>query len=1058
MRSKIFAVLFVLTTFFAPRAIPSVQAATLIYGFDTCAAPSSSAMQAWMQSSPYDYIGVYIGGSARYCSQPNLTASWITQVSNMGWGLIPIWAGPQAPCANGSINYNTVTAYSQGQTEANSAISTATDLGLANNAIIYYDMEAYGATGSCRDAVNSFLHGWTDQLESRGYHSGAYSTGSAINSWATIPNPPEAVWVAGWGSGAGPYQFSGTAATLWNANHINQYYNDVNETYGGYSYRIDRNYCAGAPLIVNKAYAPGCGSNTTPPTSPPSNGHTIHAFGLGDHNILWQRTFSNGSWATWQQIGSPAIGATSDPGVVASSGRLDVFVRGGDNALWQRTNTNGTWGAWTSLGGGLKSAPDAASPAPGQLDVVKQGNDFHIYRRAYRNGSWLNWEFLSSPNNAGIKDEPSIVVEGNRLIVFARGMDNALWRREHTNGGWGSWISMGGGLTSAPDAASYGAGHIDVVIRGNDNSLYHRYYLNGTWYDWAPLGAPNGLATSSPSMTAANGRVDVFVRGADNALWQRSNISGAWDGWISVGGGLTSGPDASATNSGSTTNPPTATPPTPTPPPSTPTPPPSNGHTIHAFGLGDHNILWQRTFSNGSWATWQQIGSPAIGATSDPGVVASSGRLDVFVRGGDNALWQRTNTNGTWGAWTSLGGGLKSAPDAASPAPGQLDVVKQGNDFHIYRRAYRNGTWLNWEFLSSPNNAGIKDEPSIVVEGNRLIVFARGMDNALWRREHTNGGWGSWISMGGGLTSAPDAASYGAGHIDVVIRGNDNSLYHRYYLNGTWYDWAPLGAPNGLATSSPSMTAANGRVDVFVRGADNALWQRSNISGAWDGWISVGGGLTSGPDASATNSGSTTNPPTATPPTPTPPPSGTSPMNIPYIHQYQGFSSSNCDCGPVAVAMLVRYFGRDAGLSNSSLISQIRSRMNSSTGACINTNFTQLEQALQSYGLSTSRINNLTPAPAAQVQAMRDATASGKPVIALINGPTIGRHSNYGDHWVVVRGFSADGQTVYLNDPDNQSAKLPGWIVGGQISMSVTTFSNALFNAQAGPYGIIIQP
>ena len=588
---------------------------------------------------------------------------------------------------------------------------------------------------------------------------------------------------------------------------------------------------------------------TTPlPTTPtPSSGSTrIHTFALGLNNVLLQRsTKKNGSWGNWQEIGSPTIGATSDPGVVTTSGRIDVFIRGGDNALWQRSRIDGIWSNWASLGGGLQGSPDAAAMADNKFDVVIKGNDNHVYRKAFRQDAWRDWTFLDSPASAGVTSDPSIVIENRRQVIFVRGYDGALWRREINNGVWSGWISMGGSLTSAPDAASYGPGHMDVVIRGSDNTLYHRYYLNGTWYDWAPLGAPPGLIiTEDPSISAANGRVDVFVRASDNALWQRSYINDGWGPWISLGGTLTSGPDASAIDSGSTTNPPTATPPT-------PTPPPSNGHTIHAFGLGDHNILWQRTFSNGSWATWQQIGSPAIGATSDPGVVASSGRLDVFVRGGDNALWQRTNTNGTWGSWTSLGGGLKSAPDAASPAAGQLDVVKQGNDFHIYRRAYRNGTWLNWEFLSSPNNAGIKDEPSIVVEGNRLIVFARGMDNALWRREHSNGGWGSWISMGGGLTSAPDAASYGAGHIDVVIRGNDNSLYHRYYLNGTWYDWAPLGAPNGLATSSPSMTAANGRVDVFVRGADNALWQRSYINDGWGPWSSLGGTLTSGPDASS---------------------------------------------------------------------------------------------------------------------------------------------------------------------------------------------------------------
>src|ERR1044072_9010277 len=45
--------------------------------FDACTAPSRRSMSAW-GSSPYRAIGVYIGGLNRGCSQPNLTASWVS--------------------------------------------------------------------------------------------------------------------------------------------------------------------------------------------------------------------------------------------------------------------------------------------------------------------------------------------------------------------------------------------------------------------------------------------------------------------------------------------------------------------------------------------------------------------------------------------------------------------------------------------------------------------------------------------------------------------------------------------------------------------------------------------------------------------------------------------------------------------------------------------------------------------------------------------------------------------------------------------------------------------
>lgn len=43
-------------------------------GFDTCAAPSTSTMNAW-GASPYRAVSVYIGGNTRACAQPSLTSS-----------------------------------------------------------------------------------------------------------------------------------------------------------------------------------------------------------------------------------------------------------------------------------------------------------------------------------------------------------------------------------------------------------------------------------------------------------------------------------------------------------------------------------------------------------------------------------------------------------------------------------------------------------------------------------------------------------------------------------------------------------------------------------------------------------------------------------------------------------------------------------------------------------------------------------------------------------------------------------------------------------------------
>ena len=183
-------------------------------------------------------------------------------------------------------------------------------------------------------------------------------------------------------------------------------------------------------------------------------------------------------------------------------------------------------------------------------------------------------------------------------------------------------------------------------------------------------------------------------------------------------------------------------------------------------------------------------------------------------------------------------------------------------------------------------------------------------------------------------------------------------------------------------------------------------------------------------------------------------------LPVPFISQYQGLGSSYCDCGPTSVAMILRYKGILFGFSNAQLVGDVRTYTGTpgGTGACYDTGFGQLETAIAHYGLSYSEISNAAaPQPASQVQAMQNAVAAGHPVIALVHGADLGRGSAYGEHWVVVTGFSADGQTVYLNDPDNQGARWAGWIVGGQITLSRATFSQAAYDTPAGlPYAIIV--
>jgi len=68
-------------------------------GFDKCAVPTEGQMLNWWPGSPYFDVGIYVGGASLGCSNSGLIPQWVTDVKGYGWGMIPVWSGPQAPCA-----------------------------------------------------------------------------------------------------------------------------------------------------------------------------------------------------------------------------------------------------------------------------------------------------------------------------------------------------------------------------------------------------------------------------------------------------------------------------------------------------------------------------------------------------------------------------------------------------------------------------------------------------------------------------------------------------------------------------------------------------------------------------------------------------------------------------------------------------------------------------------------------------------------------------------------------------------------------------------------------
>jgi Domain of unknown function (DUF1906) len=223
-------------------------------GFDACAAPSSRTMAAWA-ASPYRGIGVYIGGSNRGCSQPNLTARWVEEQVAAGWHLIPTYVGLQAPTSacSSCAKLSSGKAAQQGVEAASDAVEEAIAIGMGPGSPIYFDMEAYTRTTSASSATLAFLSSWTSQLHTLGYVSGVYSSsssgiadlGRAVGSSYTLPDH---IWTANWNGQQNTLDPYLPSAAWPSHQRIHQYRGGHDESYGLMTINIDNDYIDGATV------------------------------------------------------------------------------------------------------------------------------------------------------------------------------------------------------------------------------------------------------------------------------------------------------------------------------------------------------------------------------------------------------------------------------------------------------------------------------------------------------------------------------------------------------------------------------------------------------------------------------------------------------------------------------------------------------------------------------------------------------------------------------------------------------------------------------------------
>ena len=237
------------------------------YAFDARCAPTQEQMDAWLTSSPFWGVGVYIGGSTMSCrpsatdaGQPHLDATWVARQRASGWRVLPLWVGPQAACQTSYtdlIDPDPAGAYAaadaRGRAEATAAVARARELGLPGGTTLWYDLEGGFdvADEDCRRSALRFLSGWTSALHALGHRSGVYSSVSAgihalDNADHLSPGSyemPDQVWYA-WYNGEEDVDIASqwVRADTWRGDRIHQYEAHTSVVYGGVALTIDRNF------------------------------------------------------------------------------------------------------------------------------------------------------------------------------------------------------------------------------------------------------------------------------------------------------------------------------------------------------------------------------------------------------------------------------------------------------------------------------------------------------------------------------------------------------------------------------------------------------------------------------------------------------------------------------------------------------------------------------------------------------------------------------------------------------------------------------------------------
>jgi hypothetical protein len=276
---------------------------------------------------------------------------------------------------------------------------------------------------------------------------------------------------------------------------------------------------------------------------------------------------------------------------------------------------------------------------------------------------------------------------------------------------------------------------------------------------------------------------------------------------------------------------------------------------IDVFGLGLDRALYGKTLWGAAVdqpGPWRNLGGVF---TSAPAAIWLDGQLHVFGLGSDLAMYWRTYGPAGWSdGWARIGGYFSSPPVVVSWGPGRFDLFARHADFSLRRRVFQGGTWDgDWQNLG----ASLASAPAVVTWGeDRLDVFAVGNldgiapDGGLIHRWWDGDIWNDWEQIAGlatgdegiAFTSAPAAASWGPGRLDVFAVDTDGTLRHTWFADSAWSNPEPVGPEFKMRTTPMALVTGPQELEVVAPGRDRNLWRMTLTGAGWStlSWTQMG--------------------------------------------------------------------------------------------------------------------------------------------------------------------------------------------------------------------------